>query len=134
MTSAPCPRRKFSRAWMVSYASGSSCGEGQRLQLGLDRLHADALGERRVDLHRLARDAPAALDLRDEVQRAHVVQAVGELDQQHADVAAHRQHQLAEILRLLGAVGLQFEAGQLGHAVDQARDLRAELALELGAA
>ena len=63
-----------------------------------------------------------------EMQRAHVVQPVGELDQQHADVAAHRQHELAEILRLLGAVGLQFEPGQLGDAIDQAGDFLAETA------
>jgi len=42
------------------------------------------------------------------------VQAVGELDQQHADVFRHRQHQLAEVFRLLGLVRLQLEARQLG--------------------
>ncbi len=36
-------------------------GEGEVLQLGLDRVHADALGQGRVDLHRLARDALPAL-------------------------------------------------------------------------
>ena len=35
-------------------------------------------------------------------QRAHVVQAVGELDQQHAHVVGDRQQQLAQVLGLLG--------------------------------
>ena len=68
---------------------------------------------------------------RDEMQGAHVVQPVGELDQQDADVAAHRQHELAEVLRLLGAVGLQFQPGQLGDAIDQAGDFLAEPRLDL---
>ena len=80
--------------------------EGQGLQLRLHRIHADAFGERRVDLHGFACDAPPPLRIGDVVQRPHVVQPVGELDQQHADVTTHCQHQLAEILRLLGAVGL----------------------------
>ena len=64
------------------------------------------------------------------MQRAHVVQPVGELHQQHADVAADRQHQLAEILRLLGAVGLQLQPGQLGDAIDQSGDLATEAGLD----
>ena len=69
--------------------------------------------------------------LLDEAQRLHVVQPVGELDQQHADVLGHREHELAEILRLLGLVRLQFDARQLGHAVDQPRDLGAEQPLDV---
>ena len=101
-------------------------GERQRLKFGLDRIHADALGERGVDLHRLAGDALAPLRVADEMQGAHVVQAVREFHQQHADVPAHGQDEFAEVLRLFGAVRLQFEPGQLGHAVDQAGDFLAE--------
>ena len=66
------------------------------------------------------------------MQRPHVVQPIGQLHQQHADVTADRQHQLAEILRLLGAIGLQLQAGKLGDAVDQPGDLAAEPGLDLG--
>ena len=59
------------------------------------------------------------------------MQAVGELDQQHADVVRHREHQLAEILGLLGALGEELELGELGDAVDQARDLGAEFVLDV---
>ena len=105
--------------------------EGERLQLGLHRVHADPLGERRIDVHGLARDALAAHVVDHVVQRAHVVQPVRELHQQHADVPAHRQHELAEVLGLLGAVGLQLEPGELGHAVDEARDFGPETALDV---
>ena len=51
----------------------------ERLHLGHHLIHADPLGERGVDLHRFARD-PAAFFLRgDMMERAHVVQPVGQL-------------------------------------------------------
>ena len=65
------------------------------------------------------------------MQGAHVVQPVGELHQQHADIAADGQNQLAEVFGLLGAVRLQFESRQLGDAVNQAGDLLAEASLDL---
>src|SRR5436309_1935783 len=42
--------------------------EGEVLELVLHLVHADALGELRVDLHGLARDAPALLGILDEAQ------------------------------------------------------------------
>ena len=65
------------------------------------------------------------------LERAHVVQAVGELDQQHADVLGHRQQQLAEVLGLGGLLGDEVEALDLGQPVDQRADLVAELSLDL---
>jgi hypothetical protein len=92
--------------------------EGEILQLGLDVLHPDPLGQRGVDLHRLGGDPPALLRALDEAQRAHVVQAVGELHQQHADVVRHREQQLAEVLGLGRLRRLELQLVQLGHAVD----------------
>ena len=110
---------------------GIELSEGQILELVLEALHADAFGERRIDVHGLARD-PAALFLRlDAVQGAHVVQPVGQLDQKHPDVLRHGQDQLAEILGVLGLLGLQLKTGQLGHAVDQTRDVPAEDLLDV---
>src|SRR3546814_4503864 len=65
------------------------------------------------------------------MQRTHVVQAVRELDQQHADVLRHGEHQLAEVLRLLALVGLQLELAELGYAVDQPRNVGPEVALDI---
>ena len=107
--------------------------ESKGLQLGLQAVHADAFGERRVDLHGFAGDALPFLELVDEVEGTHVVEAVGELDQEDTDVLAHGEHEFAEVLGLLGAVGLEFEPGQLGDAVDEAADDRAEAAVDLGA-
>ncbi len=60
------------------------------------------------------------------------MQAVRQLDQQDADVVGHRQHQFAEILGLLSALGEQFELRQLGDAIDQPCDLGAEIRLDVG--
>ena len=65
------------------------------------------------------------------MQGLHVVQTVGQLDQKHANVLGHRQHQLAEVLRLLGLVGLQLDPRQLGHAVDQPGGLLTKHALDV---
>ena len=89
---------------------GIKLGEGKVFELILHAVHADPLGQWRVDVHRLARDAPPLVLAFDEVQRLHVVQTVGELDQEDANVFRHCEDKLAEILRLLGLVGLQFDA------------------------
>ena len=60
------------------------------------------------------------------MQRAHVVQAVGELHQQDAYVVGDRKQQLAQILRLLGFLGNEVELLQLGQALDQHADFLAE--------
>ena len=57
------------------------------------------------------------------------MQPVGELDEDHAEVLGHRDHHLADVLRLLLLVRAQRDAAQLGHAVDQAGDLGTELLL-----
>ena len=102
--------------------------EGEQLHLAHVFVHAHALGERGVDIHRLARDALALLGALDEVQRAHVVQPVGQLDQQHAQILAHREQELAQILRRALVLGHLLDLGELGHAIDQPRDLGAEIA------
>ena len=54
---------------------------------------------------------------REMIKRAHVVQAVGELDQHDADVVRHRDDHLAEILGLLFLAALKRDLRDLGHAV-----------------
>ena len=70
---------------------------------------------------------------RHELQRAHVVQAVGELDQENADVVGDRQQQLAQVLGLLGLARHQLQPLQLGEALDQRADLVAEHLVDFGA-
>ena len=57
------------------------------------------------------------------------MQAVGKLDEQHADVLAHGQHELTN--RLDGGVLAVRHLVQLGYAVDQVGDLLAEILGEL---
>ena len=104
--------------------------ERELLQLAAQALHAHAAGQRRVDVERVLRD-PRALVRRHELQRAHVVQAVGELDQQHAHVVGDREQQFAEILGLLRVPGGEIELVELGQSVDEAADLRAEQLVDL---
>ena len=107
--------------------------EAQRvvLQVRLDPVDAEPVRERRVDVERLLRDVH--LPLRRQVAEGpHVVSAVGELDQDDADVARHREQHLAEVLRLLLLARGEVDLADLGDPVDQARDLGAEVLLDLG--
>ena len=110
---------------------GLQLAEGELLQLVHETVHADAFRQRRVDVHRLAGDAAALVLGLDEVQRPHVVQPVGELDQQHANVVRHGEQELAQILGLALAVGLRLDLRQLGDAIDQPADACAEQAVDL---
>ncbi len=88
------------------------------------------MGERRVDLERLARLQDLLL-LRQGGQRAHVVQAVGELDQDDPHVGGHRHHHLPVVLGLALVAALERDPGQLRDAVDEVGDGLAELRLDL---
>ena len=103
--------------------------EGEVLEVALDPRHAQAVGDRRVDLQRLARDAPARLG-RQVLERLHVVQPVGELDQDDPDVLGRGQDHLAEGLGLRLVAAHVRVAADLGDAVDQLGDLLAELRLQ----
>ena len=49
---------------------------------------------------------------------------VGELDHDHANIARHRNQHLAEIVRLILFLALVLVSADLGHTIDQLRDLR----------
>ena len=89
------------------------------------REHAEAMRERRVDLERLACLLQLLL-LAEVLDRAQVVQPVGELDQDHAQVLGHRDDQLPVVLRLCVLAALELDARQLGDTLDEIRDLVAE--------
>ena len=65
------------------------------------------------------------------LERPHVVDAVGELDQDDADVARHRQQHLAEVLRLPLLARRPGDLAELGDALDQELDLGAEQAADV---
>ena len=103
--------------------------EREVFQLPFEFLYTQAVRERRIDLQGLGRD-PALLRFGEHPEGAHVVQAVGELDQQDPDVARHGHDHLADVLRLFLFPGAELEAVQLGEAVDDARDLGPEVVLD----
>ena len=84
----------------------------------------------RINVLRFVRDFFLTL-ARQMLQRAHIVQAVGQLDHDHADIIHHGQHHLADVFRLplLGAGKIDF--ADLGNAFDDVRHLLAELALDV---
>jgi hypothetical protein len=100
-------------------------GEREILELPLDRVDAEPVRERRVDLERLARLLHLLL-LGHRLDRAHVVQAIGELDQDDPHVGGHRHHHLAVVVRLGLVARLEGDPGQLRHPVDERGDLLAE--------
>jgi hypothetical protein len=59
----------------------------------------EPVGERRVDLRGLPRDA-LLLVAGQVLEGAHVVQPVRELDEDHPDVVHHREDHLSEVLGL----------------------------------
>ena len=97
--------------------------EREILEFPLDRVHAEPVRERGVDLEGLA----CLLRARrggHELPRARVVETVGELDDEDADVLGHRDDHLPHGLRLRGlTVG---ELVELRHPVDHRGDLGAE--------
>ena len=97
---------------------GLQVEEGQVLELPLDRAHAQAVGQRRVYVHGLARLKQTAV-LAQGGKRAHVMQAVGELDDDDANVLGHGKEHLSQRKRLLLVHAVNFDVGELGHAIDE---------------
>jgi len=104
--------------------------EREVLELPLQLVDAEPVRERRVDLERLLRLLHLLL-LAEVLDRAHVVEAVGELDQDHPHVLGHRHDHLPVVLGLGLLAALELDPRQLGDALDQVGDLVAELAAHL---
>ena len=64
---------------------------------------------------------------------AHVVQAVGELDEDDADVVDHGEHHFAEVLGLRFFSGREIDFADLGDALDDVGDLFAEFLADFNA-
>ncbi|OPZ64254.1 MAG: hypothetical protein BWY83_03233 [bacterium ADurb.Bin478] len=86
--------------------------------------------QRRIDLTGFQRDA-SPFFLRQELQGAHVVQTVGEFDQDHPDIADHGEQHFAKVLRLPLFKLHQFDLRDLGDPIHQLGDIVAELLLHL---
>jgi len=65
------------------------------------------------------------------MQGAHIVQAVGQLHQNHPDIAGHGEHHLAQVFCLLLGLRFEFDLGDFRYAVNQFGHFRAELGSKL---
>src|SRR5436190_10062689 len=104
--------------------------ECEVFELAADFAHPEAVRDGGIDFDRLPRDALATLGA-DVAERAHVVDAIGELDHDHANVFDHREKHFAEALGLPLLSAKNVEFGELGESVDAARDFIAELLANL---
>ena len=104
--------------------------EGQVFELAANLAHAQAMRDGRVDFQGLARDLHLPLG-REELQGAHVVQAVSQLNEHDANVVHHGQHHLAHVLGLRLFRRGEIDFADLGDALDDVSDLFAELGLDL---
>ena len=78
--------------WMV-------VAEAEVFEFGLDFVQAQSVGERCINIQGFARNLVLFVGwLR--FQRAHVVQAVANLDKDNTDVIAHSEQQLFEVFCL----------------------------------
>ena len=104
--------------------------EAKVFELHLDPADPEAVGDRRVDVEGLLRDAFCLMRAQ-VLERAHVVEAVRELDQDHADVLGHRDDHFAEVFRLLLFGSLESDLGKFRDAVDEFGDVGSEFLFDL---
>jgi hypothetical protein len=101
-------------------------GEAQVFEFHPYIVHAQAQGNWRVNIQGLPGDA-TALFRTQHVQRAHVVQAVGELDQDNADILGHGKRHFLEVFGLRFGAGGKVDLGKLADTVNQFGNRIAEL-------
>ena len=105
--------------------------EAELLEFALDGIDAEAIGDGREDLERLAGDG-ASPGRRHGAERSHVVRAVRELDHDDPDIPDHREQHLAEAFGLRLRTAAELDLVELGDAIDQVRNLSAELLGDFG--
>ena len=87
------------------------------------------MGQGGVDVECLLGGA-ALLPLRHDRERPHVVEPVGQLDDQDPPVVGHGHEHLADRRRLLGLLGVELEAVELGDPLDDQGHRRTEVAVD----
>ena len=101
--------------------------QGQVLQLPLQLLHPQAVGDGGVDLHGL-QGLFLLLLVGLVLEGAHIVQPVAQLDEDDPHILGHGHEHLAQVLHLLVLPGGVLHPGQLGDALHQVGDLGGEQA------
>src|SRR5450759_779363 len=92
--------------------------ECEVLHLPLELVYPKPVGERDVNLHGLLGNT-LLLVLAQVLQRSHVVQSVGKLDQDHPQICSHGEEDLADVLKVGLLAGKVVQAAQLRHSLDK---------------
>ena len=99
--------------------------ERKIFEFAADFAHAEPVGQRRIDLHRFARDGFTPVG-REIFQRSHVVQAIGKFHHDDANIVGHGEQHFAEVLGLLLFLRCELDLADLGDAVDDVGDFGPE--------
>ena len=99
--------------------------ESQIFELAANLSHAQAVGYGPINFQSFLGDFLLAF-WRKMFQRSHVVQPVGKLNQDDANVVDHSQHHFAQILSLLFLSRSKVNLADLGDSLNDMRDLLAE--------
>ena len=110
-------------------ALGMERGEREVLELPLDLLDPEPMSQRGVDVEGLLGGAPL-FPLGHDREGPHVVQSVGEFDDQHPPVVGHGDEHLADGRGLLSFLGVELEPVELGDALDDQSDRCPEVTLD----
>ncbi len=102
----------------------------QVFQFPFDLRHSESMRQRRINIARFGCNDDLLL-VRQVFQRAHIVQPVGEFDQDHANIIRHRNQHFAEIISLVFGPAFHLIMPELGHAVYESSDFRRKLARQL---
>ena len=96
--------------------------EAKILQFAADLAHSQAVRDGSVDIECFLCNFLLAFR-RQVFESPHVMQAVGKLNEDHADIIHHGQHHLTQILRLLLLTRGEINSADLGDAFDDVRHL-----------
>ena len=99
--------------------------ETQIFKFRLDLVQSQSVGDGRIDIERFSRDLVLLVG-RLRCKRAHVVESVTDLNEDHTDVIAHREQQLLEVLGLRRGMITKDAATDLGKSIDDLGDLLAK--------
>ena len=127
----PTPARLGNGFGQRGMAPGEEVAKGQVLKFLVSLVQTEAVGNGCINVERLRRDAGPFVTW-GIGQGAHIVGAVGQLDQDDANIARHGQQHLAKRLSLVFFTGREVQLFQLGQAVDQLCDGGAKAFNQLG--
>ena len=111
-------------------SDGIDVAEAEVFQFAANFSHSQAVRDGGVNVEGLAGNLLLAVGGK-MLQGAHVVQAVGQLDEHDANVVDHGQHHFAEVFRLLFFARGEINGADLGDAFDNMGDLLAKFLADI---